>query len=265
MKQFRYTLKTSQSVILLISRGVQYGCVCNLLLFRQVGHLQSTRLLIFFNVQLGLCKFNKLNVCFLLKHNLGDCIVHLDGFIVFQQEPEAGEDIYPKVVTIGDLRGPPWEKYEGMLRFTEKFSHGGPLKQTSQSDIISNDNIIRSHRTVGIGQHAILYSLCTYTLGKECYNEAELSWYIELLAFSTTNWCRMTSFCSLICSSLSWLDLAWSKFSVNLTLQVAWQLFRESVANLLVSNLSCLFYRKECIYMSNKNTLPYCVEIEFIP
>ncbi len=40
--QLRYTLKNINA----ISRGVQNGCVCNLLLFRQVGRLRSMTLLI---------------------------------------------------------------------------------------------------------------------------------------------------------------------------------------------------------------------------
>ena len=32
--------------------------------------------------------------CFLLKHNIGDCIVHLDGFVrkVYWQEEQPGEE-----------------------------------------------------------------------------------------------------------------------------------------------------------------------------
>ncbi len=40
----RYTLKKHHRVF--ISRGVQNGCVCNLLFFRHVGHLRSIMLLI---------------------------------------------------------------------------------------------------------------------------------------------------------------------------------------------------------------------------
>ncbi len=41
--QIRYTLK---NIVVLISRGAQNGCLCNLLLFRQNGHLRLITLLI---------------------------------------------------------------------------------------------------------------------------------------------------------------------------------------------------------------------------